>query len=54
MVGEDLKNGQLQTVLGDYEAVGIDISAIYLHRKHLSAKVRTFVEFLKAHFATQR
>lgn len=54
MVGEDLKVGQLQTVLRNYEAVGIDISAIYLNRKHLSAKVRTFVEFLKSHFATHR
>jgi DNA-binding transcriptional LysR family regulator len=53
MVGEDLETGLLQAVLGNYEAVGIDINAIYLHRKHLSAKVRTFVEFLKSHFATR-
>lgn len=50
MVGEDLKAGRLRAVLTDYEPLGVDVNAVYLHRKHLSAKVRSFVEFLKARF----
>ena len=46
MVGEDLKAGRLLAVMTDYEPVGADIYAFYLHRKHLSNKVRTFVDFL--------
>jgi len=30
----------------DYEPATLDILAVYPHRKHLSAKVRTFVDFL--------
>ena len=51
MVGEDLINGRLQAVLTEYEPQSVDIYAVYLHRKHLSAKVRTFVDFLKARYS---
>jgi DNA-binding transcriptional LysR family regulator len=50
MVGEDIKAGHLLPVLLDYESPGLEINAVYLHRKHLSAKVRTFVDFLKQRF----
>ena len=46
MTGLDIKAGRLQTVLEDFEPPESQISALYLHRKHLSAKVRTFVDYL--------
>jgi DNA-binding transcriptional LysR family regulator len=50
MVGQDLRKGRLQAVLTDYEPAILEIHAIYPHRKHLSAKVRTFVDFLHERF----
>lgn len=46
MTGLDIMAGRLQTVLEDFEPEVSQISALYLHRKHLSAKVRTFVDYL--------
>ena len=46
MVGLDIKSGRLKMVLEQYEPPAKPIHAIYPHRRHLSAKVRTFVEFL--------
>jgi len=46
MVGQDLRKGLLQAVLKDYIPSPLEIHAVYPHRKHLSAKVRTFVDFL--------
>jgi DNA-binding transcriptional LysR family regulator len=50
IVGEDIKAGRLQPILLDFEPAPLEIKAVYLHRKHLSAKVRTFVDFLKQRF----
>jgi DNA-binding transcriptional LysR family regulator len=46
LVGEDIRAGRLVEVLTDYRAPELGIYAIYPSRKHLSAKVRTFVDFL--------
>jgi DNA-binding transcriptional LysR family regulator len=46
MMGLDIKHGWLTALLQDYDPPARPIHAIYLHRRHLSAKVRTFVEFL--------
>ncbi len=46
MVGQDISMGRLQVVLSEFEPPERPIYALYLHRRHLSAKVRTFVEFL--------
>lgn len=46
MTGLDLKSGRLKAVLEAYAPAPRPIHAIYPHRQHLSAKVRTFVEFL--------
>lgn len=51
LCGEDLRQGRLEEVLGDYNAGEIGIYAVYPSRKYLSAKVRTFVDFLSASFA---
>jgi DNA-binding transcriptional LysR family regulator len=53
MVGEALKSGTLRTVLDDYAAPALSIRAVYPHSRHLSAKVRTFVDFLAARFGRE-
>jgi DNA-binding transcriptional LysR family regulator len=50
MIGLDIKAGRLRAVLEEYAAPARPIYAIYLHRRHLSAKVRTFVDFLAKRF----
>lgn len=51
IVEEDVRVGQLQVVLQEYEAIELGIFAVYPHSRHLAAKVRTFVDFLVQHFA---
>jgi DNA-binding transcriptional LysR family regulator len=46
MTGLDIEAGRLQAVLEGYEPPESPINALYQHRKHLSAKVRTFVDYL--------
>lgn len=46
MVGLDIKAGRLLPVLEQFEPPALPIYAVYLHRRHLSAKVSTFVDFL--------
>lgn len=46
IVGDDLRTGRLVQVLPDYASAELGIYALYPSRKHLSAKVRTFVDFL--------
>lgn len=52
IVGEDIKAGRLQTVLDDYRAREISIYAVYPERRHLSPKVRAFVEFMQQRIST--
>ena len=49
--GADLRSGAVVEVLADYRAAPGAISAVYPHNRHLSVKVRVFVDFLVAHFA---
>ncbi len=51
MVWQDLSLGRLRTVLDDFAPPPRAINAIYPHRRHLSAKVRTLVSFLGDYFA---
>ncbi len=46
MLTKDLKTGRLIAVLKEFEGPKRPIHAVYLHRMHLSAKVRTFVDYL--------
>ncbi|MEM7060983.1 MAG: LysR substrate-binding domain-containing protein [Pseudomonadota bacterium] len=48
--GEEIKSGQLVPVLSDYTAPPIILQALYPPARHLSAKVRLFVEFLIGRF----
>ncbi|MFL6715831.1 MAG: LysR family transcriptional regulator [Burkholderiaceae bacterium] len=46
IVEEDVRAGRLERVLEDYTSEELGIYAVYPSRRHLSAKVRTFVDFL--------
>lgn len=51
LVGDELSAGRLVALLPDYAAVPSPIYALYPSRRHLSAKVRLFVEYLAERFA---
>jgi DNA-binding transcriptional LysR family regulator len=46
VVGADIRAGRLKAVLTEYRALEVSIYAVYPQRKHLSPKVRAFVDFL--------
>ena len=46
MVGLDIQAGRLQAVLEDFEPEKQPIYAIYNHRKYISAKIKTFIDFI--------
>lgn len=48
IASEAIRNGQLQTVLDDYESLKLDIFVVYASRHYLPAKIRVFIDFLKA------
>jgi DNA-binding transcriptional LysR family regulator len=51
IVGPDVRAGRLVPLLQDYVPAPAPIYAVYPSRKHLSAKIRLFVDFLVARFA---
>jgi DNA-binding transcriptional LysR family regulator len=54
IVGPDLAAGRLEAVLIDYEPSPVGVFAVYPHNRHLSAKVRAFVDFLVERFGRER
>jgi DNA-binding transcriptional LysR family regulator len=50
LVGADLRAGRLQAVLTQYESRELGIYAVYPSRRYLSAKVRSFIDFLVERF----
>lgn len=52
IVGTDLQAGRLQSVLSEYIALERDIFAVYLPNRHLSPKVRVFIDFLVERFGS--
>ncbi|GAB4344862.1 MAG: LysR family transcriptional regulator [Gammaproteobacteria bacterium] len=46
VVGADIAAGRLRAVLTDYQALELSIYALYPERRHLSPKVRAFIDFL--------
>ena len=48
---DDIVAGRLVPVLDDWDLPRLTINLAYPSRKHLSAKVRTFIDFVVAHFA---
>lgn len=54
LVGEDIRAGRLEEVLKEYSCEPLGIYAVFPSRKHLSAKTRTFVDFLVENLAYSR
>jgi DNA-binding transcriptional LysR family regulator len=52
IVDADVAAGRLVRVLADYVPAPTNVYAVYPSRRHLSAKVRAFVDFLAERFAT--
>jgi DNA-binding transcriptional LysR family regulator len=50
LVDADIAEGRLVPLLGGYRHRPINMYAVYPHRRYLSVKVRTFVDFLEARF----
>ena len=50
MIGLDIKSGRLIPVLEEFEPEELAIHALYAHRKYLSAKVRTFIDYIQSYF----
>lgn len=53
IVYNDIVAGRLVPVLDDWDLPHLTINLAYPSRKHLSAKVRTFIDFVAEHFAKQ-
>jgi DNA-binding transcriptional LysR family regulator len=53
LVGDALQSGGLVTILDDHTAPPLTLRALYPHNRHLSAKVRAFVDFLAARFGQE-
>ena len=54
LVQDDLEEGHLVRLLPEYRPVEMSMNAVYPHRHHLSAKVRTFIDMLVQHSAEQQ
>ena len=51
LVADDLESGRLVRLLPEYRPVELAMNAVYPHRHHLSAKVRSFIDLLVQHSA---
>jgi DNA-binding transcriptional LysR family regulator len=47
---QEIAEGALEVILGDYEQAEIGVYAVFPHRQYLTAKVRAFVDFLVERF----
>jgi DNA-binding transcriptional LysR family regulator len=52
IIGKELQAGRLQAVLTEYVPVERHIYAVYLPNRHLSAKVRAFIDYFLEHIGT--
>jgi len=53
IVGDAIRAGELDSILPTYQPPEINIYAVYASRKHLSAKVRAFIDFAVAQIGEQ-
>jgi len=53
LVADEVKSGRLVPVLRRFLQTEHSINAIYPHRHHLSAKVRSFIDLLAKHFRAE-
>jgi DNA-binding transcriptional LysR family regulator len=49
-IEDDLQSGALVECLADYHCDAIDLYAVFASRRHLSPRVRVFLDFIAAHF----
>lgn len=54
IVHDALESGELVRLLPEYRPIEFSMNAIYPHRHHLSAKVRTFIDLLARHSSEQQ
>jgi len=54
LIQDDLEAGRLVRLLPEYRTIELSMNAVYPHRHHLSAKVRTFIDLLAQHSAEQQ
>ena len=54
LVRRDIEEGRIQPILEAYEPPALGIFAVYPHRRHLSGKVRAFVDFMAGWFDDRR
>jgi DNA-binding transcriptional LysR family regulator len=54
IVYEDIVAGRLVPLLDEWDLPRLTINLAYPSRKHLSAKVRTFIDFMAEHFAKMK
>jgi DNA-binding transcriptional LysR family regulator len=54
LISDDLDQGRLVRLLPEYRPVEFSMNAVYPHRHHLSAKVRSFIDLLAHHSAEQQ
>ncbi|MEM1256219.1 MAG: LysR substrate-binding domain-containing protein [Cyanobacteria bacterium P01_H01_bin.21] len=47
IAGKAIQQGRLCPLLEDYAAEGKPVTVVYPQKRHLSAKVRVFIEFIK-------
>ncbi len=47
MIGLDIQQKKLIPVLENFEPRPLPINLVYAHRKHMSTKVRSFVDYMK-------
>jgi DNA-binding transcriptional LysR family regulator len=50
LIREDFETGALVPLLPEYRPIEFAFNAIYPHRRHLAAKVRSFIDLLAARF----
>jgi len=54
IVGPDVRSGRLKPILCRFEPPPLNIYVVYPSRRHLSAKVRAFADFLVERFAPEQ
>ena len=54
IIQDDLEAGRLVRLLSEYRPVEMSMNAVYPHKHHLSAKVRTFIDMLVRHSSEQQ
>jgi DNA-binding transcriptional LysR family regulator len=53
VVGDDVAAGKLVSLLPNYETLEVSIYLVYPQRRHLSPKVRAFVDFMAARISPE-